>query len=199
MDNPKSRDMDRSGWHIYLGEIPYSQKGDFWVSFESDPGLKKTKANIYGRCLPCIQNLYEQLKAGVTKIRLDSAYHCWKVTAILNGIEDCLSLLHEFEKRFPGGHVYGKLGSGRPKSTSKVVVFHTEDETERDRIRDCLMGCLPAITENPEIKISRACAVLYEDILGDWRAWTPVSTIKHPERVDALLARIKKILYRAVM
>jgi len=59
-------------WHIYVAEIPHSEKGDFWVSFESEPDLKKTKANIYGRCLPCIQHLYEQLKQGQTRLILAS-------------------------------------------------------------------------------------------------------------------------------
>ena len=78
-------------WHIYLRSIPYSDDVPSWVSFESDPRLTKTKKNIYGRCLPCIQNLYEQLKADRTAIDLGTAYHCWKITVVLQGIEQCLS------------------------------------------------------------------------------------------------------------
>lgn len=188
--------MNKHKWRIYLGKIPYEENGNFWVSFESDPGLKKTKANIYGRCLPCIRNLYKQLKEGRKEITLGTAYNCWKVTAILSGIEECLSLLNEFEKRFPGGHVYGKFGSGRKDSKTKVVVFHTESEAERDRIREALEACLPAVTTNAgEIKISRACAVLYDAILGNWQQWQPKTPIKHPENVGILLERIKRTLY----
>jgi len=192
--------MTKHKWRIYLGKIPYKEKEKFWVSFESDPGLKKTKANIYGRCLPCIQNLYKQLKEGRTEIALGTAYNCWKVTAILNGIEECLSLLNEFEKRFPSGHVYGKFGSGREDSKTKVVVFHTETKAEQDRIRDALEKCLPAVTNNTgEIKISRACAVLFDDILGNWQHWQPTTRIKHPENVGPLLERIKRTLYLSEM
>jgi len=191
--------MNRPEWRIYLGRIPYAERGDFWVSFESDSSLKKTKANIYGRCLPCIQNLYRQLKHGYTEITLGSAYNCWKITAIVKGVEECLSLLSEFEKRFPVGHVYGKFGSGQADSETRVVVFHTENAGERDRIRQALEECLPEIDTNGKVQISRACAVLYHDILGDWRRWQPTTTIKYPANAGRLLERIKNILYRAVI
>jgi hypothetical protein len=187
--------MNDKSWHIYVGEIPHSEKGGFWVSFESEPDLKKTRANIYGRCLPCIQHLYHQLKRGATEIDLGNAFHCWKVTAVLNGIEECLSLLAEYEKKFPEGHVYGKFGTGRPLSETKVVVFHTEDEAAREEVRRRVEACLPTVNQDAEIIVSRACAVLYADILGDWRAWQPVTPIKHPERAGALLERIRKALY----
>lgn len=192
--------MGQNNWRIYLGKIPYRKKGNYWVSFESDRSLKKTKANIYGRCLPCIYNLYTQLKAGRREITLGTAYHCWKVTAPVNGIDEGLSLLSEFEKKFPTGHVYGKLGSGRTESRTKVVVFHTETKAERDRIKKALKACLPAATgKKGEVKISRACAMLYDDILGDWQEWRPRTPIKHPENKGPLLARIKKILYTSEM
>jgi len=188
-----------ASWHIYVGEIPHSDRGDFWVSFESTPDLEKTKANIYGRCLPCIQNLYEQLKQGAREIALGPAYHCWKVTAVLNGVEECLSLLQVYENKFPEGHVYGKFGSGRPFSETKVVVFHTEDEIARDLVRERLEACLPEVKPKAKIQISRACAVLYEDILGDWREWQPVSAIRHPEKVEPLIRRIRKALFWAAL
>ena len=169
------------------------------MSFESEPTLKTTRANIYGRCLPCIQHLYYQLKAGATEIELGNAYHCWKVTAVLKGIEDCLALLHEFEKRFPGGHVYGKFGSGRPFSKTMAVVFHTENKTARDQVKKRLELCLPVVNMEAEIKVSRACAVLYEAILGDWRNWRPITPIRHPEKVETLLQRIKQTLFWSVM
>jgi len=193
------RGTGQEAWHIYVGEIPHSERGDFWVSFESKRNLEKTKANIYGRCLPCIQHLYDQLKAGSKDIDLGPAYHCWKIAAVLNGIEECLSLLRVYEEKFPGGHVYGKFGSGRAFSESKVVVFHTENEIAREQVRERLETCLPEVNKNGRVEVSRACAVLYADILGDWREWQPVTRIKHLEKVEALIQRIRKALFWAAM
>jgi hypothetical protein len=193
------KDTDKTSWHIYVGQIPHSEKGDFWVSFESKPDLEKTKANIYGRCLPCIQHLYDQLKERATEIDLGSAYHCWKVAAVLNGMDECVSLLRVYEEKFPGGHVYGKFGSSRPFSESKAVVFHAEDEAARDQVRERLETCVPEVNKNGEVQVSRACAVLYGEILGDWREWRPVTVLKYPERVDALIERIRKTLFWATM
>ena len=189
--------MDR--WHIYLGEIPYSPEGSFWVSFESDPGLKKTNANIYGRCLPCIQNLYRQLQEGRTAITLGATYNCWKITAVLGNIDECLALLGEFENRFSGGHVYGKFGSGRPGAATMAVVFHAESEAERDRLQEALPACLAAVNESGPILISRGCAVLYDDLLGDWRSWEPTTPVRYPENRERVLERVKKILFTASM
>lgn len=199
MEKQNDKDVDKAPWHIYVAEAPHSDKGNVWVSFESKPDLEKTKANIYGRCLPCIQHLYEQLKAGATEIDLGRAHGCWKVTAVLGGMEDCLSLLRLYEEKFPKGHVYGKFGSGQPNSQTKVVVFHTEDETARDQVLERLQACVEEVNKNGRVQVSRACAVLYADILGDWREWKPVTKIKHPERVVALIDRIRKTLFRAVM
>jgi len=185
----------KEAWHIYAGEIPHTDRGDFWVSFESTPNLEKTKANIYGRCLPCIQHLYEQLNAGSEEIHLGSAFHCWKVTAVLNGIEECLSLLLVYEEKFPGGHVYGKFGGSRSFSATKAVVFHTEEEKERDLVRERLQACVSEVKGKGRVEVSRACAVLYNDILGDWREWQRVMPIKHPEKVKALIQRIRKALF----
>jgi hypothetical protein len=193
------RVMDKSEWQIYLGEIPYSENKPFWVSFESDPHLKKTRADIYGRCLPCIQNLYFQLQAGAAEIQLGTAFSCWKVTAVLKNFEQCLLLLDRFQSLFPAGHVYGKLGSGRADSETRVVVFHTAREAERDRIQKALTKCLLQMALPARILISRACAVLYENILGDWRTWRPTTPIRYPERVKEQLERIKKILFWSAM
>jgi hypothetical protein len=191
--------MEKNEWQIYLGEIPYSEGKPFWVSFESDPKLKKTRSNIYGRCLPCIQNLYFQLQAGCSEIDLGTAFNCWKVTTILDDLDQCLQLLERFQSMFPTGHVYGKLGSGRKDTKTRVVVFHTEDEAERDRIRESLKQCLNEMALPEKILISRACAVLYENLLGDWQTWEPTTPIRYPERVKEHLARIKKILFWSEM
>jgi len=191
--------MNELEWHIYLSKIPYAEDNSFWVSFESDPKLTKTKSNIYGRCLPCIENLHQQLKEGRTEITLGTAYNCWKVTAVVNGLEDCKSLLYEFEKRFPGRHVWGKFGTGRPNSPTKAVVFHAEAIEDRDWLRSALEQCLIEANGSTDVQVSRACAVLYDDLLGDWRNWKETTPIKNPEMVDRLLERIKRILYRSSM
>ncbi len=192
--------MPSNKQHIYLGQIPHCDKENFWVSFESDPRMRRTKANIYGRCLPCIQNLYDQLKAGKSAIDMGTAYHCWKITAVLDSFDQCLELLAVFEKQFPSyGHVYGKLGSGRADTTTKVVVFHTDDEAERDRLKIALRQCLEAMALDAEILISLGCGVLYEPILGDWRTWKPTTTIRYPARISAHLERIKKIMSTGTM
>jgi hypothetical protein len=47
-----SPDMTERGLHIYVGEIPYSEKGSFWVSFESDPNLKRTEPTSTASAYP---------------------------------------------------------------------------------------------------------------------------------------------------
>ena len=186
--------MQGDKWKIYVGRIPHNEKGSFWVSFESDARLSRNKANIYGRCLPCIQNLYDQLKAGRTVIDMGTAFRCWKITAVLENIDQCLILLTEYEKRFPGGHVYGKLGSGRTDTTTKVTVFHADDETERDRLKAALRQCLTVMGLDTEVLISRGCAILYEPIVGDWRTWDDMTPVRFPERVPGHLQRLKRIM-----
>lgn len=191
--------MSDAEWHIYLAEIPSGREGNYWVSFESDPALKVTKANIYGRCLPCIQNLYEHLREGRQEINLGTAFHCWKITAVVRDLDAALELLAEFEKRFPQGHVYGKLGNGRPGATNNVVVFHAENETERDRLQEALTQCLESLNDGTPVQISRGCAVLYHEILGEGRDWQPVTAIKHPENAAPLLEKIKNLLFRSAI
>jgi hypothetical protein len=191
--------MTDAEWHIYLGEIPHGREGNYWVSFESDPAMKVTKANIYGRCLPCIQNLYEHLQAGRQEIELGTAFHCWKITAVVRDLDEAMELLTEFEKRFPQGHVYGKIGNGRPGAATTVVVFHADNEAERDRLKDNLTQCLESRDIGLPVQISRGCAVLYHDILGDGRDWLPVTEIKNPEKTAPLLKRIKDLLYRSAI
>ncbi|MDI6727154.1 MAG: DUF120 domain-containing protein, partial [Smithellaceae bacterium] len=186
-----------SPWQIYVGKIPYRESGSFWVSFESDPTLKQNKDNIYGKCLPCIQSLYDQLREGSDSITLTSAYNCWKVTAVVSSLDDCLSLLSEYEKRFPGGHVYGKFGTSLSDAPTRVVVFHTENEEERDRLHKALTECLTVVDPLGKVEISRACAILYHDLLGPWQNWRSVSPVLHPEKVGTIRERIKEMLYRS--
>ena len=191
--------MTDAGWQIYVGQIPHGREGSYWVSFESDPAMKVTKANIYGRCLPCIQNLYEHLQEGRQEINLGTAFQCWKITAVVRDLDEAIGLLAEFERRFPQGHVYGKLGNGRSGATTTVVVFHAENEAERDRLKGALAHCLESIQVGSPVQISRGCAVLYHDILGDGSDWQPVTAIKHPENTAPLLDRLKNLLYRSAL
>jgi hypothetical protein len=181
---------------IFLDKRVWRDSRDNWVSFESDPKLKVTKENIYGRCVPCITNLYEQLKAGKEEIELKDAYHCWKVVAVLEDQEECLEVLREYEENFLGDHcVKGKFGSSLPTKPTKVLMFHVEDEKERDRILEELQACVKRVNPNSKVFYQKACANLYYDLLGSWRDWREVTKIKNPAIRSVLLERIKKLLY----
>ena len=181
---------------IFLDKRVWRNSRDNWVSFESDPNLRVTKRNIYGRCVPCITNLYQQLQAGKDEIELKEAYQCWKVVAVLKDREECLEVLKEYEENFLRDHyVKGKFGSSQTSKSTKVLMFHTEDEEERDHVFRELQTCLQKVNPNSEIFYQRACANLYYDLLGDWRDWRKVTRIKNPDVRLTLLERIKKLLY----
>jgi len=181
---------------IFLDKRVWRDSRDNWVSFESDPKLKVTKGNIYGRCVPCITSLYQQLKAGKDEIELKEAYHCWKVMAVLKDREECLEVLREYEENFLGDHyVKGKFGSSLPTKPTKVLMFHIEDEEERDRILKELQTCVQKVDPDSKVFYQRACTNLYYDLLGDWREWKEVTRIKNPDVRSALIERIKKLLY----
>jgi len=181
--------------HIYLSKFPHSNREDYWINFENDPRLTKTKKAIYHKCLPCIQNLYYQLQKRRSEITLTTALSCWKIVVVLKSIDECLQFLQRFEREFLQGHIYGKLGSGRPKSDTRVVVFHAENKQERDKIYENIKICAPQVNPEAKIFISRACAVLYEEILGDWKEWKQTTPIKHTENLEKVLERIKRILF----
>ena len=181
---------------IYLDKRVWRNSRDNWVSFESDPKLRVTKGNIYGRCVPCITNLYKQLQEEKEEIELKEAYHCWKVVAVLKDKEECLEVLKEYEENFLGDHyVKGKFGSNLATKPTKVLMFHVEDEEERDRILKELQACVEKVSPNAEVFYQRACTNLYYDLLGDWKDWKEVTRIKNPDVRPVLLERIKKLLY----
>lgn len=181
---------------IFLDKKVWRDFKDHWVSFESDPKLRVTKKNIYGRCVPCITNLYQQLQEGKEEIELKEAYQCWKVVAVLKDKEECLEVLREYEENFLRDHyVKGKFGSSQPSSSSKVLMFHIEDEGERDRLFKELQTCVQKVNPNSKVFYQKACANLYYDLLGDWRNWKEVTRIKNPDVRPALLEKIRRLLY----
>jgi hypothetical protein len=183
---------------IFLDKRVWRDAGDNWISFESDPKLRVTKKNIYGRCVPCMTSLYQQLQEGKDEVELREAYHCWKVVAVLKDKEECLEVLREYEENFLRDHyVKGKFGSSQPTRPTKVLMFHTEDEVERDRLLEELRACLQKVNPMASVFYQRACANLYYDLLGDWKEWKEVTRIKNPDIRPALLGKIKKLLYWA--
>ena len=181
---------------IFLDRRVWRNSRDNWVSFESDPGLRVTKKNIYGRCVPCITHLYHQLREGREEIELREAFNCWKVIAVLRNQEECLEVLREYEETYLGDqYVKGKFGSSQPSKPSKVLMFHTEDIEERDRLLEDLRVCVQKVAPNARVFYQRACANLYHDLLGDWRTWEKVTRVKNGEIRPMLLERIRKLLY----
>ena len=61
----------------------------------------------------------------------------------------------------------------------KVLMFHTEEEGERD----------------PLLKELQACVNLYYELWGDRKEWREVTKIKNPDVRPALLERVKRLLY----
>jgi hypothetical protein len=186
---------------VYMGKL-YLNKRYFaggevrWVSFESDPALKRTKGDIYGRCVPCITNLYDQLKEGRKEIALGPAHQCWKVVASLACMDECVQFLDEFEGSFLGDmNVKGRFGSGDPAKTSKVIVFNAESEAERDRLFEKVKACALTVRPGSPVSYHRGCAELYHELLGDWREWRERESVKDPGVADVVLERIKKMLF----
>lgn len=181
---------------IFFDKNVWRETGKNWVSFESDPRLRVTKQNIYGRCVPCITHLYRQLQEGRREIELREAFHCWKVVAVLENKEQCFDVLREYEKSYLGArHVKGKLGSSQPSKATMVLIFHMEDEKERDKIFQELVFCARKVNPQSIVFYQRACSNLYYDLLGDWRDWKEPAEVKNPQIRPVLLQRIRKLLY----
>jgi len=193
---PSAGSPSRPMKKIFLDKRVWRDSRDNWVSFESDPKLRVTRQNIYGRCVPCITNLYRQLQEGKDEIELKEAYHCWKVVAVLRDRDECLEVLKEFEETFLGDHyVKGKFGSSQPSISSQVLMFHTEDEGERDRLLEQLRACAQKVDPGSKVFCQRACTNLYYELLGDWKNWEEVTRVKNPEIRPMLIERIRKLLY----
>jgi hypothetical protein len=179
---------------IHLGRRA-SREG--WVSFESDPHLSRTKERLYGRCLPCLTSLLEQLKHGEGVVRLEQAWSCWKVVAVLGERDECLDLLARFEEAYPDEYVYGKLGTGKGRETF-ALMFHTEDETRRDELAVMLRNVVRCHFPGRHVFHSRGCGDPYELLLGPWQTWQEVCEIRHPERIRAVRSSLRESLYGKV-
>jgi hypothetical protein len=177
---------------IHLGKHP-SREG--WVSFETDAYLTKTKARLYERCLPCLTTLYEQLKGGADRIELRQAWTCWKVTVVVDDDAECLRVLERFSEAFSEEYVYGKIGGGVGRETS-VVIFHTEAEARRDELAAMLSSVVSSHFPGRRVFVSRGCGNPYEQLLGPWQGWEPVSQILAPERVGEVQVALRDSLYR---
>jgi hypothetical protein len=178
--------------NIYIGKRS-SKEG--WISFESNPHHKRTKADIYHRCLPCIENLRNHLISGKKEIELKEPLNCWKVTIIFNNFDECYKFLSTYENKFLSKDVYGKFGTGRKDADTKVVVFHIQNEKERDRLYKEAKECLIHLGWERRLFISRGCANLYEDILGDWKNWKRITPLKEGINIKKKREKLNKLLY----
>jgi hypothetical protein len=182
--------------HFHFDKTFFSNRELKWVSFESHPKLGRTKEDIYGRCLPCIVNLYEQLKEKKEEVNLGQAYHCWKVVTVVESVEGCMDLLAEFEEKFLGDRsIKGRFGSGDETKKTKVIVIGAENENERNRLFEELKICAEKINLKVSVAFHRGCVELYHDIFGDWRIWKEASPVVNPAAVDDVLRRIRQVLY----
>lgn len=182
--------------HLYIDKRYFTGQSMKWVSFETSPNLKATKSDIYGRCVPCITSLYEQLKEGKQEIALGMAYNCWKVVAVLDSMDECVKLLEEFEKVFLGNRqLKGRFGSVDETKKTRVLVINAATERERDRLYRELQECASRVNPEAIVFFHRGCAELYHEILSDWRYWKRKEPIKKPEIIPALIDRIRKMLY----
>ena len=179
--------------NIYVGKK--SSRRGYWTSFESDPRLTVTKRNIYGRCVPCMENLLNQLVEGKREIKLDQAFHCWKVVAVLNNEDECLKVLEVYERKFlPSRYIRGRFG-GKEEGGTKAIVIYADSEVERDGTLSELKQSAKQVNHEAKVFCSRACEYLHGEILGDWGNWQRVTLIKYPEKVSQVISKIKETLY----
>jgi len=181
---------------LYIHKRYFAGSETRWVGFETDPSLGRTRGDIYGRCVPCITNLYDQLKEGREEIALGTAYQCWKVVVIAPGMDECTRFLDEFERGFLGDmRIKGRFGSGDPAKATRVIVFNAESEDEKDRLFASLCACASKIDPLFPVSFHRGCAELHHDLLGDWREWKEVQAVKDPRMRAVVLDRIRKMLF----
>ncbi len=192
----RSHTVKRPMAKFYLDKRYYADKPVRWVSFESTPNLEETKKDIYGKCVPCISNLYEQLQAGKTEVYLGPAYNCWKVVAILANDNECTQVLAEFEREFLAERkIKGRFGSGDAERPTKVIVFSAPTQEEAEKLYEEVSICARRVNPEAHVFFHRGCAELYHELFGDSTGWRQTETIRKPEAVKVILARIRKMLF----
>ena len=181
---------------FYLDKRYYADKAAKWVSFESTPQLEETKKDIYGRCVPCITNLYEQLQAGKVLVDLGPAFNCWKVVAVMANDDECLHVLAEFEREFLADRkIKGRFGSGDEQKRTRVIVFAAPNVQEARRLQDEVSICAGRVNQEAQVFSHRGCAELYHELFGDPMNWRQTENIKKPEAVESILSRIRRVLF----
>ena len=181
---------------IYIDKRYFTDKKTKWVSFEDTQGLKETKKDIYGKCVPCITNLYEQLKDGKTTVDLGPALKCWKVVVVLDGMEECIELLSELEKYLNDEvKVKGRFGSVDDTKSTKVIVFNTSGEAQRKKLYEILQDCCKRVYPRAEVTYHRGCVELYHELFGDWRTWEKNAIVQKPKAIQPIIQRIRKVLF----
>jgi hypothetical protein len=191
-----TRNKPRMVKEIYIGDRSNVRSGSFWTSFETDPYLKMTKADIYGRCVPCIESLYFQLKRGKERINIERVNNCWKVGIILSSEESCLAFLHHYQENFLSDRpVRGRFGTRDINLGTYLLLFQADSEKEKDKLEKELELCKGAWQHSGDIFIQKGCASLYHELLGPWQAWQLYTPIQKPELIPQLLLGIRKLLF----
>ncbi len=181
---------------IYIDKRYFADRKAKWVSFEDTQGLRDTKQEIYGKCVPCITNLYEQLKGGGPEVSLGPAFRCWKVTAVLQSMDQCVDLLAELERNLGDNvKIKGRFGSVDEAKLTKVIVFNAANEVERKHLYEAVKTSVERVSPGADVSYHRGCVELYHELFGDWKMWKEKETIKKPESVPATIDKIRKVLF----
>lgn len=180
---------------IYAGTRRDINKG-YWMSFENHPRLEDTKKYIYARCLPCLENLHEQLKESPQEIALENPLNCWKVVVVLRDLDECLELLHLYQEEGlrEMDSVRGRIGTSDKNSPNVVIIFQMLSEDERDTLITHINQFAPQINPDYTISYERGCGDLYGALCGDWQNWQPVTPVKNPHLIPIIQEKIQKLL-----
>lgn len=192
MGGEENRQGEGSRATIFVGNK--SGREGFWRSFENDERLSGVKRRIQTRCIPCIENLFHQLKAGQTEIEIGNAYDCWKVVAVLESENQCEEILEQYQRMFlPAHHIQGRYGS-HAKDGTRAIVLNADGQMERDLLFSQLKECMEKCGLDGDILITRGCANLYGQLLGDWQGWRRVSTVCDKQKIAPVVEILERYL-----
>ena len=166
-----------------------------WISFESDPHLRRGRRVLHERCIPCMGYLYRQLEQGQDTIELAYAYHCWKVVVLLQSVDECLGVLETYRDRYlPGRTIRGRYGS-KDGTGNPAIVAAADSEVERDLLMKEMAECLAVLSLDRKLFFNKGCADPYEEILGPWQTWKKTSPVRYPENAKTVMQRIGRLLH----